>query len=476
MTTMMVQETKEKGWEQYLAFLGVFLLVSAPALIFSTLRDKLKNAVNDWNFYLIWGTCFILLPIAYYFLGISLFFENVFAYHPRLLPSNVGGDAIISILCSSILFTELVILSNEWFINQRLFNKWIQKINLEWAILGIVVILSTFVVFAILPEHYEEEITTQKYWRVGILFSFQFALMLFLYYIFYWINHYFLINKVLQKKGAIYYAFSFLGVLFLLFPIIAQLIAYIPIVDEWKIHPVYNHSIFNGINLTIPMIGMVLTIPFILAFQWFKQRSAIAILEKEKSETELNLLKQQINPHFFFNTLNNLYALSLKQDERTPEVILQLSDLMRYVIYKGKESQVTLSEEMTYIEDYIDLQMIRLHKQLDYSFEKEINDKSLSIPPLLFIILVENAFKHGIEPAVGDCFLHLFLKNDETGITFICENSFDKIEDTSKGIGLENLKKRLNLLYKNKHELTFEEIEKNEKWVFKASMKLISNE
>ena len=147
---------------------------------------------------------------------------------------------------------------------------------------------------------------------------------------------------------------------------------------------------------------MLATTPIILTVQWFKQSNEIADLEREKSATELNLLKQQINPDIFINTLNNLYALSLTKDEKTPEVILQLSELMRYVIKRGKEEVVPILEEIKYIEDYVWLQNIRLHKKLDFSFEKNIDDLSLKIPPLLFINLVENAFKHGIEPAEED--------------------------------------------------------------------------
>jgi LytS/YehU family sensor histidine kinase len=228
-------------------------------------------------------------------------------------------------------------------------------------------------------------------------------------------------------------------------------------VQKTSIHPLNNGQIFEDINFWIPFLGMLASIPFILAVEWFKQRSEIDSLEKEKSATELSLLKQQINPHFFFNTLNNLYALSIKKDEATPEVILQLSELMRYVIYKGKEESVKLEEEVKYIEDYVRLQQIRLHKKLDYQFDKTIDDPTLKVPPLLFILLVENAFKHGVEPAEEDCYLKIKLESNEKSLVFTCENSVEENEEEEAGIGLQNLKRRLELRFPNRHDLSITE-------------------
>ena len=216
---------------------------------------------------------------------------------------------------------------------------------------------------------------------------------------------------------------------------------------------------YHWIPIATTLSILIISAPVIILFEWMKQSKEIASLEKEKSETELNLLKQQINPHFFFNTLNNLYSLSLTKDEQTPEVVLQLSELMRYVIYKGKEKEVPLAEEVKYIEDYIQLQQIRLAKNLDYKFEKSIEDESIQVPPLLFINLIENAFKHGIEPAEGDCFLQLSMKSTKSGLSFTCENSFEEREVDEAGTGLKNLRRRLELLFPDNHELEVKESE-----------------
>ncbi|WP_440066524.1 sensor histidine kinase [Tenacibaculum discolor] len=195
----------------------------------------------------------------------------------------------------------------------------------------------------------------------------------------------------------------------------------------------------------------------IFFFLWvFEQWKWIQELKKEKSKTELSLLKTQINPHFFFNTLNNLYALTVKSSPQAPEVILKLSDMMRYTIYDGEKETVKISEEIAYLNNYIELHKIRYRKSVEITFNHNI-DTNLNIPPLLYIILLENAFKHGIETLAENAFIHVYLYDNDDFIYFEIENNFDPNEITnSKGIGLQNLKRRLSLLYKQQHELNID--------------------
>ena len=344
--------------------------------------------------------------------------------------------------------------------------EWFKRISLEQGILFFTALFALFysIIGFIIFGH---AVGITSIWT-KISYTIQIFIICLIYYCFYSINHYFLIQKVWQKGGVVRYGFSFLLVVLALSPIAAQLIAWLPMVRETNIHPVNNGKIFEDINFWIPFLGMLASIPFVISLQWYRQRSAIDHLEKEKSATELSLLKQQINPHFFFNTLNNLYALSIKKDKATPEVVLQLSELMRYVIYKGKEDWVKLAEEVKYIEDYINLQQIRLHKKLDYRFEKHIQDEHLTVPPLLFILLIENAFKHGVEPAEEDCFLHMRLETNEKSLSFYCSNSIEELVPNIEGIGLENLRRRLNLRFPGKHEF-WTEIKEN---TFEATLKI----
>lgn len=176
-------------------------------------------------------------------------------------------------------------------------------------------------------------------------------------------------------------------------------------------------------------------------------------LTKEKLTVELSLLKSQINPHFFFNTLHNIYGLAIQNSEKAPEVILKLADLMRYTIYRGQENQVTLEEEIHYIESFIALQKIRLHKKFEITFEKRIENPQHKIVPLLLIILVENAFKHGVEKLPYNTFIKINCVEDTQGISFEISNNFDEEEQYPDGIGLQNLQQRLQLTYPQTHTL-----------------------
>ncbi|PQB06843.1 hypothetical protein BST83_06515 [Polaribacter filamentus] len=218
-----------------------------------------------------------------------------------------------------------------------------------------------------------------------------------------------------------------------------------------------------------PFFIFILPIP-ILFFVWvFEQWKWVQNLKAEKSKTELSLLRTQINPHFFFNTLNNLYALTVKNSKQAPDVILKLSDMMRYTIYEGEKETVKIGDEIEYLKNYIELHKIRYRKTVEITFKHQI-DTGLTVAPLLFIILLENAFKHGIETLTENAFIHMNLYEDTHYIHFDIENNFDPKEiSESNGIGLQNLKRRLSLLYKDRHELHVDKTKNTYKTTLKIS-------
>ena len=195
---------------------------------------------------------------------------------------------------------------------------------------------------------------------------------------------------------------------------------------------------------------------FILIARWiFKQTKSILTLKNEKAKTELLHLKSQVNPHFFFNMLNNLYGLVGTDAKKAQDLILKLSDMMRYSIYEGEKDLVTLEEEVDYLKNYIELHKMRYHKTIDIKFTDDIS-KNCKVMPLLFIILLENAFKHGVENLRKDAFVYVNISTQGDDILFSVENNFDSSEVPEKpGIGLKNLKRRLELGYLNKHSLSF---------------------
>jgi len=200
------------------------------------------------------------------------------------------------------------------------------------------------------------------------------------------------------------------------------------------------------------------------------QIKIILRLKKDKTQAELMHLKSQVNPHFFFNTLNNLYGLVELNPAKAQQLILKLSDMMRYSIYEGQKDWVSIADEITYLENYMDLHKMRYHKTIDIRFDVDLEDPSIKIMPLLLIIMVENAFKHGVERLRKGAFVHIRLKATLKHVDFEIENNFDNEEQSlSGGIGLNNLKKRLELVYFKKHEL---EIVTSQTAIYKISLRL----
>ncbi|TCI94194.1 sensor histidine kinase [Tenacibaculum sp. M341] len=181
---------------------------------------------------------------------------------------------------------------------------------------------------------------------------------------------------------------------------------------------------------------------------------------QEEKNAELKLLKAQLNPHFLFNTLNNLYGLSVIKSDKLPDLMLKLSDLLRYSLYETKEVFVPLKREINYLENYISLEKIRLEEQAEIIFNVEGNIQDEKIAPMLFIVFVENAFKHlaianGIKSKVV-----VTIKISDERIHFTCRNTYEEVYDGEEnlekgksGIGLVNAKKRLDLLYTDAHQL-----------------------
>ncbi|MBT33289.1 MAG: histidine kinase [Thalassobius sp.] len=216
--------------------------------------------------------------------------------------------------------------------------------------------------------------------------------------------------------------------------------------DPYSIVDLIVMAYYLAIIIAIPVYGIV----------WLVNRvRGLLSLKNEQKKLELLHLQSQVNPHFFFNTLNNLYGLVDKDTHRAKQLILKLSDMMRYSIYDGQKQTVTVVEEEAYLRNYVELHTGRYHKKVDVSFHAEIEDSQLKVLPLMFIILVENAFKHGVEHLRSDAFVYIYLQAEKEKITFEVENNFDAEEVLqNKGIGLENLKRRLAIAYPNRHSLS----------------------
>ena len=196
--------------------------------------------------------------------------------------------------------------------------------------------------------------------------------------------------------------------------------------------------------------------------QWFITQQINNSLKQEKLAAELKFLKAQIHPHFLFNTLNNLYALTLKKSSKAPEVVLKLSELLDYMLYECNVPKVTLEKEINMLENYIALEKIRYGDDLKVDFNIDNNVKGILISPMLLLPLVENSFKHGVSGEIHAKWIEIDLKAENEILEFSVENSRDSNKTNNKetyteGIGLRNVIRRLELIYKDKHQLKIDD-------------------
>jgi LytS/YehU family sensor histidine kinase len=185
-------------------------------------------------------------------------------------------------------------------------------------------------------------------------------------------------------------------------------------------------------------------------YNYRKLRSDAQKLRIEKQEAELNYLKSQTNPHFLFNTLNNIYSLARDKSDMAPESILRLSKILRYMLYETGGEFIAIEQEIKIICDYIALEKLRYDKSLIVNFNYNIEDMKQALPPLLLIPLVENSFKHGVSETRNQPFVDIHLSVINRNLLFIVKNSFEGFtseKDVKENIGLSNLRRQLELLY-----------------------------
>ncbi|MGV3695798.1 sensor histidine kinase [Flavobacterium sp.] len=239
----------------------------------------------------------------------------------------------------------------------------------------------------------------------------------------------------------------------LLFTVMAQLIdSYVfnPFIySRIDILPSGDFRIFlNSFMDKIFVVGIAIALKLYFESQRLLQREHLLV--KEKIETELNFLKSQINPHFLFNTLNNIYSLARKKSDTTADVVLKLSKLLRFVLYESQNKKIAVEREIHFINDYIELEKIRYDERLQVTFNHSIDNPGSEIAPLLLIPFVENAFKHGASETTSKAFVIIDLKLAQGKLDFSISNSIENDLATSKdneGIGLRNLRRQLEILY-----------------------------
>ena len=247
------------------------------------------------------------------------------------------------------------------------------------------------------------------------------------------------------------------------------LIGLVMFMEERVLEPTYfpdtrRAERFPGIFITLIDILPVITILSGFKFAWDaigKQRQ-LEELKASVEESELQFLKSQINPHFLFNNLNNLYSYAITQSPKTPEIILQLSAVLRYMLYECKERYVPLSKEIEQLENFTRLYQLQIEERGKVHFQKISIGSSHKIAPLILVVFIENAFKHSQASQTDNIEIDIKIELDGDDLLFLCRNNYmpvQRIGELQKGIGLENVKKRLELLYPDAHELEISALE-----------------
>lgn len=291
-----------------------------------------------------------------------------------------------------------------------------------------------------------------------------------------WIINVFLVPKLLYNKQDV----LFVVMLLLLFSASSVLIQQV----EWywfmymeslskeaqQVFYSFSYQLFN--TYLAQFLGCVCMCAYRLLNDHWTSQANVEALQKEKARTELNFLKAQLNPHFLFNSLNSLYAEIDKTNPGARTIVLKFSDMLRYQLYECNVEKIAIEKEIDYLQNYVALEKLRKEDYLQIDFNTKGNLAGFEIAPLLFITFVENAFKYASNHENRKNFIIITLARDKTHIVFECRNSKDKIlsrnlvEDS--GIGINNVKRRLELLYPGTHQLAIE----NEEDLFKVSLKI----
>ena len=273
--------------------------------------------------------------------------------------------------------------------------------------------------------------------------------MIFSYYLIYYGT-----NNIVKKKGGLWVnIFEIVAVFFLCILLARCLTNYIELPYLYKAlilkKPLFKiERIFGEVLIIGFASGCMISVTSVRNQLAAKEREKN--LTKEKLETELKFLRSQTNPHFLLNTLNNIYALARRKSDDTAEAVMRLSELLRFVLYESNNNLIKLTDEIKFLEDYLELETLRYSERLTISFHKEVDNKAYEIAPLLLLPFLENAFKHGISETRFESYLNIDITAKNGWLRFEIENNKDEYysDKLINKIGLDNVRRRLELTYK----------------------------
>ena len=469
-------EHKIEIWSGYLMTLVQTALELSPVFIFKHLSENEKSRRGNR---LYWSLGFLVYPLL-----LAIAANNL----PSLQAWLVSDEKTLLLLA----VVELSALFSHW-LQTRQSKKTRRYLTLDVSIF--IVLLGVSFLLALLLNSHPDPVNNQPLpilidvkRNLLNLFSFfgywlQLIIIYSCLYLVYLVNHHWLVKRILSRYGV--YTYLWVTVLFLLTtaPFLAQIPLWMPMNDSpTPLNASNDQNPFSFWNFYIATVVVVISTPFLTAFKLQGDHRRYAELQKDKLQTELLWLQQQINPHFLFNTLNNLYSLCITKSDRAPELVLQLANLLRFVVYKGSQNAVSLNDELEYLQDYLALQGLRVENKCEMKVDlPEHVPSNLTICPLLLVNFLENAFKHGIEPSHRKSWLKVNLQVVDDTLHFRCDNSVSEHlarANHAPGIGLKNVLRRLALLYSDgytlEHGLQLDDNEKGSYYSVSLSLRLRS--
>jgi sensor histidine kinase YesM len=277
----------------------------------------------------------------------------------------------------------------------------------------------------------------------------------------YFFNYYLIPRFIIVGRYRLFILYSCYTILTAVFlEMMVALLTFL-VMAELRVHNMSPASVDIFFLLSSFLVVLFLGVAIKMVSFWRQSKNDYQALARERIEMELKFLKVQLNPHFLFNTLNNLYYLTTEKSDKAPQAILQLSEMLDYVMHSSKSVFVPLEEELNQVENYIALELLRYEDRVSITTKFSDDLNTYEIGPMILITLIENAFKHGVMPIAGKAWINFIVQEKEGSLCISISNSASSTKP-GNGIGLENLRSQLHHLYKDGYQLNVENTKSNE--------------
>lgn len=332
----------------------------------------------------------------------------------------------------------------------------VESSNLKWKYGRIALNLLFWLLILVIPLDTEYSTMNGRSPEGFLVYNFLFFLVI---AVVVYVNNLYLMPQFLTKERYGIYIVTLLTLLFTT-PFLMLLIRYelgASLMKSEIITVLFDSEVYLPYLLLVSLfVGLFMTAKF--SYDWFTHQRKVRKLERQKLKTELAFLRTQVNPHFLFNVLNTVYGLARREKApETADTVMRLSEMMRYMLYESSGDKISLQKEIKYLTNYVEMERIRKWQNGDIDFKVEGDIQNQTIAPMILINFIENSFKHGMDKQADQAWVRIHLQIEEEELLFTCANSNlnkdSRSLTTASGIGLSNVKRRLNLIYANSYKL-----------------------